>query len=104
MFKKRYLIIISIIMLICLSTNVSAQNYYDNQYLNELNQSLESIITAIWIIGGIIFGLLATMIVIVYYSLVLNKGYLNRIDKLIKVKSGNQYEQNWNNNSFTKYK
>jgi len=92
-----------IFITITFSINVTAQDFYDAQYLIDLNHSIDSVIGAIWIIGAIIFALLIAMIILVYYTLVLNKRYLNRIDKLIQMRSGTQYEQNWEDtNSFRK--
>jgi uncharacterized BrkB/YihY/UPF0761 family membrane protein len=106
--KIGYLIILFLIATTIITTGAaSAANGQlteeEIQFMNDAKDSLNMVMTLLWVAVAIVLGIMVMMVIICYVLMSTTKKYLQRIDHLIGVRQSQRYG-NWeDHNSYQKY-
>lgn len=106
--KITSLILIATIFTIIFTSNIaSAANGEltedEIQFMNDAKESINMVMTVLWIAVAIVLGLIIMLIVICYLLVSTTKKYLQRIDRLIGVRQSQRYGNWQDNNAYEKY-
>lgn len=105
---KKIFIILSSILILTLTSNLASAATGDLteeeiQFMNDAKESINMVMTVLWIAVAIVLGLIIVLILICYLLLSNTKKYLQRVDKLIGVRQSQRYGNWQNHNAYEKY-